>query len=138
MWSIAIACLGPDTLRPSISEIKQLISFCNFLVEGIDARNSWKPDLGHKTGYCGPQRPKSDQKSNGQCVCTYVPPPAFLNHTFQSYEIRNLSSIYARRSTARFKLNQSLKSEHRKWTVTWKIFLCFWFSQKRYFLLFFF
>ena len=24
-------------------------------MEGIDALNSWKPDLGHKTGNCGPQ-----------------------------------------------------------------------------------
>ena len=37
-------------------------------MKGIDALNSWKPDLGHKTGNCGPQGPKRGQKSIGQCV----------------------------------------------------------------------
>ena len=48
-------------------------------MEGIDALNSLKQDLGHKTGYCGPQGSKSDQKPIGQCVYTYVPmyPPRF-------------------------------------------------------------
>ena len=70
---------------------KKLISFCNFQVEGIDALNSWKPDLGHKTGNCGLQGPKRGQKSIGQCVFIYL--PAFRNHRSQRYEIRNLSSI---------------------------------------------
>ena len=65
-------------------------------MEGIDTLNSWKPELGHKTGNCGPQRPKRDQKSIGQSVCmyarTYEPPPEFRNHKSQSYGIRNLSS----------------------------------------------
>ena len=43
-------------------------------MEGIDAVNSWKPDLGHKTGNYGPQRPKRGQKFIGQWVCTYVTP----------------------------------------------------------------
>ena len=29
------------------------------------------PDLAHKTGYCGPQRPKSDQKLIGRSVGMY-------------------------------------------------------------------
>ena len=37
-------------------------------MEEIIALNSWKLDLGHKTEYCGPQRPKSDRKAIGQCV----------------------------------------------------------------------
>ena len=41
-------------------------------MEGIDALNSWKPDLGHKTRNCGFQRPKMDQKPIGQCVRMYV------------------------------------------------------------------
>ena len=91
MWSIAIAFLSPDSLKASNSEMKKVISFCNVYVEGIDTLNSWKPDLGHKTGYCGPQGSKSDQKSIGQCVRTT--PPAVGNHMSQSYKIRNLSSI---------------------------------------------
>ena len=48
-------------------------------MEGIDALNSWKPDLGHKTGNCGPKKPKRGQKFIGQWVYTYIPPPAFRN-----------------------------------------------------------
>ena len=32
-------------------------------MEGIDALNSWKPNLEHKTGNCGPGMPKSGQNS---------------------------------------------------------------------------
>ena len=52
---------------------KKLISLCYFWVEGIDALTSLKTDLGHKTVYCGPQEPKSDQKSIGQGVGIYEP-----------------------------------------------------------------
>ena len=45
-------------------------------------------------------------------ICTY--PPAFRNQKSQSCKIRNLSSIYTRRSTVSF----WLKSKHRKWTFT--------------------
>ena len=60
-------------------------------MEGIDALNSWKPDLGHKTGNCDPQRPKI-QWSVSMYVRMY--PPAFRNHKSQSYKIRNLKARY--------------------------------------------
>ena len=48
----------------------------------IDVLNSWETDLDHKTGYCGPQRPKRAQKSIGQCARTkvgrYIPTPMRL------------------------------------------------------------
>ena len=59
-------------------------------MDGIDVLNSLKPDLGHKTGYCDPQRPKSDKNryasvNVGMYVCT-IYPPAFRNYKSQSYE----------------------------------------------------
>ena len=44
-------------------------------MEEIDALNSWKSDLGHKIGYCGPQMPKIGQKFIGQWVRTCVTQP---------------------------------------------------------------
>ena len=105
---------GVLTLWELVSERwKRFILFCDFEVDGIDALNNWKPDLGHKAGYCGPQRPKRGQKSVGQCVRIYVCiPPVFRNHKSQTYEIRNLSSIYARRVQQAFGWNRSNESWH--------------------------
>ena len=33
-------------------------------MEEIDALNSWKPDLGHETGNCGPQKSKIRKKKH--------------------------------------------------------------------------
>ena len=68
-----------------------------------------------------------NQKSVGQLDSAYVRTPLRLATSGnQSYEIRNLSSIEARRSTVTF----WLKSEQRKLTFPCKIFLFLWFSQK--------
>ena len=51
-------------------------------MEGIDALNSWKPDLGDETGHGSPQRPKRGQKFIGQCVLCDVPPLRLLLEFF--------------------------------------------------------
>ena len=46
-------------------------------MEEIDGVNNLKPDLEHKTGYCGAQTTKGSQKSIGPvyvCMYEYVPP----------------------------------------------------------------
>ena len=76
-------------------------------VEGIDALNSLKPDLEHKTRYSGGlQGSKRGQKCIGPCVFTYVRmwymydvrmyQGTFRNPKSQSYEIRNLGSMIYR------------------------------------------
>ena len=61
-------------------------------MEGIDAIISWKPDLEHKTGYCGPQGPKSGQKPIDQCVrmylCMYVPPLRFATISLRATKFK--------------------------------------------------
>ena len=72
---------------------KKLISLCDFW-EGIDARNSLKPDLEHITRYCGLQRPK---------------------RVAELWDLKlKLSRGYYRRSTSRF----WLKSKKRKYVFT--------------------
>ena len=60
-------------------------------MEGMDALNELKPNLEHKTGYCGPRGEKVIKNPLvGECVSIYIPA---RHHKSQRYEIRNLSSI---------------------------------------------
>ena len=62
-------------------------------MEGDDALNSTKPDLGHKTGYCGPQGAKMPKIHWPGRMYVRMDHLAFRKRKSQSYEIRNLSFI---------------------------------------------
>ena len=62
-------------------------------MEGIDALNSWKSDLGNKIRNYDPQRPKRGQKSIGQCVCMYPPSYATISLRVTKSETYKLERV---------------------------------------------